>query len=79
MREQYEEITRLASLPNVSVQVLPQTLRGYLSVHPYSDSTFRHGFEVRELTDLHEACLRLDPHTLQPAAERALQVLFRLS
>ncbi|MER5973327.1 hypothetical protein ABT112_26980 [Streptomyces sp. NPDC002055] len=41
----------------------------------YSDSTFRHGFEVRELTDLHEVCLRLDPHALQPAAERALQVL----
>ncbi|AEM88531.1 hypothetical protein [Streptomyces violaceusniger] len=41
----------------------------------YSDSTFRHGFEERELTDLHEVCLRLDPHALQPAAERALQVL----
>jgi hypothetical protein len=41
----------------------------------YSDSTFRYGFEARELTDLHETCLRLDPHTLQPAAERALQFL----
>ncbi|WP_257004381.1 hypothetical protein [Streptomyces sp. SA15] len=41
----------------------------------YSDSTFRHGFEARELTDLNEVCLRLDPHALQPAAERALQVL----
>ncbi|GHA72590.1 hypothetical protein GCM10010372_84100 [Streptomyces tauricus] len=41
----------------------------------YSDSTFQHGFEVRELTDLHEVCLRLDPNVLQPAAERALQVL----
>ncbi|WP_329321630.1 hypothetical protein [Streptomyces sp. NBC_01262] len=41
----------------------------------YSDSTFRHGFEVRELKDLHEVCLRLDRHALQPAAERALQVL----
>ncbi|MFE2515582.1 helix-turn-helix domain-containing protein [Streptomyces mirabilis] len=36
MREQYEEIARLASLPNVSVQVLPQTLRGYLSVHDFT-------------------------------------------
>jgi hypothetical protein len=41
----------------------------------YSASTFRHGFEVRELTDLHEVCLRLDPPALQPAAEWALQVL----
>ncbi|MET8182224.1 DUF5753 domain-containing protein [Streptomyces sp. NPDC005336] len=36
MREQYEEIARLASLPNVSVQVLPQSLRGYLSVHDFT-------------------------------------------
>ncbi|MGW0836484.1 hypothetical protein [Streptomyces prunicolor] len=41
----------------------------------YSDSTFRHGFDVRELADLHEVCLRLDPQALQPAAEQALQVL----
>jgi hypothetical protein len=41
----------------------------------YSNSTFQHGFEVRELTDLHEVCQRLDRHALQPAAERALQVL----
>lgn len=41
----------------------------------YSNSTFQFGFEARELTDLHEACLRLDRHALQPAAERALQVL----
>ncbi|MFI5867105.1 hypothetical protein [Streptomyces sp. NPDC051546] len=41
----------------------------------YSDSTFRYGFEARELTDLHEVCLSLDPHTLQAAAERALQML----
>ncbi|MGW1041069.1 hypothetical protein [Streptomyces sp. NPDC002547] len=41
----------------------------------YSNSTFQHGFEVRELTDLHEVCLRLDPPALQHAAERALQVL----
>ncbi|MFD3381938.1 MULTISPECIES: hypothetical protein [unclassified Streptomyces] len=41
----------------------------------YSNSVFRHGFEARELADLHEVCQRLDPHALQPAAERALQVL----
>ncbi|WP_019074342.1 hypothetical protein [Streptomyces hokutonensis] len=41
----------------------------------YSDSTFRHGFDVRELTDLYEVCLRLDPQALQPAAEQALQLL----
>ncbi|MFE7076482.1 hypothetical protein ACFU96_40985 [Streptomyces sp. NPDC057620] len=41
----------------------------------YSDSTFQHGSAVRELTDLHEVCLRLAPNALQPAAERALQVL----
>jgi hypothetical protein len=41
----------------------------------YSDSTFQHGFEARELTDLHEVCLRLDPKALRPAAERALHVL----
>ncbi|MEU0341931.1 hypothetical protein ABZ092_23975 [Streptomyces bobili] len=41
----------------------------------YSNSTFQHGFEVRELTDLQEICQRLDRHALQPAAERALQVL----
>ncbi|MEU9189505.1 hypothetical protein AB0D14_34170 [Streptomyces sp. NPDC048484] len=41
----------------------------------YSNSTFRHGFESRELTDLHETCLRLDPAALQPAAQRALQFL----
>ncbi|MHB9858307.1 helix-turn-helix domain-containing protein [Streptomyces sp. YIM S03343] len=36
MREQYAEITRLTALPNVSVQVLPQSLRGYLAVHDFS-------------------------------------------
>ncbi|MDX5564804.1 hypothetical protein PYK79_17490 [Streptomyces sp. ID05-04B] len=41
----------------------------------YSDSTFRHGFEVRELTDLHDVCLNLAPDVLQAAAEQALNVL----
>lgn len=41
----------------------------------YSNSTFHHGFEARELADLHETCLNLDPHSLRPAAERALQFL----
>jgi transcriptional regulator with XRE-family HTH domain len=35
MREQYEEIMRLASLENVTVQILPQTMRGYLIVHDF--------------------------------------------
>ncbi|WP_435250788.1 hypothetical protein [Streptomyces cucumeris] len=41
----------------------------------YSNSTFRHGFEARELPDLHKVCLELDLRTLQAAAERALQFL----
>ncbi|MFJ6438183.1 hypothetical protein [Streptomyces sp. NPDC091416] len=41
----------------------------------YSNSTFRHGFEVRELTDLHDVCQRLDPDALQAAAQQALTVL----
>lgn len=41
----------------------------------YLDSTFRHGFEVRDLTDLHEVCLCLDSSALQSAAERAVQLL----
>jgi hypothetical protein len=36
MREQYDEIAKLASLDNVTVQVLPQTMRGYLPVHDFS-------------------------------------------
>ncbi len=36
MREQYEEIARLASLDNVTVQVLPQGMRGYLYEHDFS-------------------------------------------
>ncbi|MGK5533710.1 helix-turn-helix domain-containing protein [Streptomyces sp. URMC 129] len=36
MREQYEEIVRLASLGNVTVQVLPQGMRGYLFEHNFS-------------------------------------------
>jgi Domain of unknown function (DUF5753) len=36
MREQYDEIARLAALDNVTVQVLPQTVRGYLPWHDFS-------------------------------------------
>jgi transcriptional regulator with XRE-family HTH domain len=39
MREQYAEITRLAALPNVTIQVLPMLppkFRGYLPVHNFS-------------------------------------------
>ncbi|MBU3863570.1 helix-turn-helix domain-containing protein [Streptomyces sp. 4503] len=36
MREQYEEISKLASLNHVTVQVLPQTVRGYLAEHDFS-------------------------------------------
>ncbi len=35
MREQYEEITRLASLDNVTVQILPQATRVYLCPHDF--------------------------------------------
>lgn len=33
MREQYDEITKLAELDTVTIQVLPQSLRGYLCPH----------------------------------------------
>ena len=36
MREQYEEIASLARLDNVTVQVLPQSMRGYLFEHDFS-------------------------------------------
>jgi transcriptional regulator with XRE-family HTH domain len=36
MREQYDEIEKLAELPNVTVQVLPQLMRGYLFEHDFS-------------------------------------------
>lgn len=35
MREQYGEITRLAALDNITVQILPQSVRGYLAVHDF--------------------------------------------
>lgn len=35
MREQYEEIASLAALDNVTVQILPQTVRGYLGAHDF--------------------------------------------
>ncbi|WP_433891606.1 helix-turn-helix domain-containing protein [Streptomyces sp. CA-111067] len=36
MREQYDEIERLAGRNNVTVQVLPQAMRGHLFVHDFS-------------------------------------------
>ncbi|MDT0305804.1 helix-turn-helix transcriptional regulator [Streptomyces sp. DSM 44917] len=36
MCEQYEEIARLSALDNVTVQVLPQGMRGYLFEHDFS-------------------------------------------
>lgn len=36
MHEQYDEIVRLASLDNVTVQVLPLNMRGYLFEHDFS-------------------------------------------
>jgi hypothetical protein len=36
MREQYDEITRLAALDHVTVQVLPQSVRGYVAAHDFS-------------------------------------------
>ncbi|PJE95636.1 transcriptional regulator [Streptomyces carminius] len=36
MREQYDEIKRLTELGNVTVQVLPQTMRGHLFLHDFS-------------------------------------------
>lgn len=35
MREQYEEIVSLAALDNVTVQILPQTVRGYLGAYDF--------------------------------------------
>ncbi|MDT0267019.1 helix-turn-helix transcriptional regulator [Streptomyces sp. DSM 44915] len=36
MREQYDEITKLSSLDHVTVQVLPQAVRGYLPDHDFT-------------------------------------------
>lgn len=36
MREQYEEIVKLTALDHVTVQILPQTVRGYLAVNDFS-------------------------------------------
>lgn len=35
MREQYDEIISLAALDNVTVQILPQTVRGYLGAYDF--------------------------------------------
>jgi transcriptional regulator with XRE-family HTH domain len=36
MREQYDELAKLASLDHVTLQILPQTVRGYLSGHDFT-------------------------------------------
>lgn len=36
MREQYNEITKLAARDNVTVQILPQTVRGYVAVNDFN-------------------------------------------
>ncbi|MEY9949211.1 hypothetical protein ABH937_006323 [Kitasatospora sp. GAS1066B] len=36
MRAQYEEITRLSMFDHVTVQVLPQSVRGYLALGDFS-------------------------------------------
>ena len=44
-------------------------------VRAYSKSTFRHGFEVRELSDLFEVSSRMTASALLGAAHRAVEVL----
>jgi hypothetical protein len=44
-------------------------------VRAYSNSTFRHGFEVRELSDLFEVSSRMTEPVLTGAARRAVEVL----
>jgi hypothetical protein len=44
-------------------------------VRAYSNSTFRHGFGARELSDLFEISSRMDQPALHGAAQRALDVL----
>lgn len=36
MREQYEELIKLAALAHVTIQVLPRTVRGYVAIHDVS-------------------------------------------
>ncbi|WFB10369.1 helix-turn-helix domain-containing protein [Streptomyces sp. LX-29] len=51
MCEQYDEIAELASLDNVTVQVLPQTMRGYL---------FEHNFNIMILGDTMPTTVQVD-------------------
>ncbi|MFE5122071.1 helix-turn-helix domain-containing protein [Streptomyces sp. NPDC056669] len=51
MREQYDEIAKLAALDNVTVQVLPQTMRGYL---------FAHNFSILILGDIMPTTIQVD-------------------
>lgn len=51
MREQYEEIAKLATLDNVTVQVLPQKMRGYL---------FEHNFSIMHLGDIMPTTVQVD-------------------
>ncbi|MFE9333801.1 helix-turn-helix domain-containing protein [Streptomyces sp. NPDC006925] len=51
MREQYDEIAKLAALDNVTVQVLPQTMRGHL---------FEHNFSIAILGDTMPTTIQVD-------------------
>ncbi|MBH5335075.1 helix-turn-helix domain-containing protein [Streptomyces pactum] len=51
MCEQYDEIARLAALDNVTVQVLPQSMRGYL---------FEHNFSIMILGDTMPTTIQVD-------------------
>lgn len=51
MREQYDEIAKLATPDNVTVQVLPQTARGYL---------FDHNFSIMILGDIMPTTIQVD-------------------
>ncbi|MGF6831706.1 hypothetical protein P3T30_007063 [Kitasatospora sp. MAP12-9] len=61
---------------DLPVEMLERGDVGYRSlVRAYSQSTFKNGFDARELKDLHEVCRSLDSQALHRAAERALEVL----
>ncbi|WP_405804837.1 helix-turn-helix domain-containing protein [Streptomyces sp. NBC_01187] len=51
MREQYAEIVKLAALDNVTVQVLPQAMRGHL---------FEHNFSIMILDDTMPTTIQVD-------------------
>ncbi|CBG73156.1 putative DNA-binding protein [Streptomyces scabiei 87.22] len=51
MREQYSEITALAALDHITIQILPQTVRGYLGAHD---------FAIMDLGDAMPATVQVD-------------------